>query len=99
MASTGGLVASPVTVLSAIAFQSVITVGSSAAIVAAVAVPVAARVASRIEAATAATQIRRGALRRRVGGEESGTNARIVHPALRGRRTRRRRRRPATLLR
>ncbi|MFL6219110.1 MAG: hypothetical protein ACJ742_11290 [Actinomycetes bacterium] len=32
MASTGGLVASPVTVLSAIAFQSVITVGSSAAI-------------------------------------------------------------------
>jgi hypothetical protein len=83
MASTGGLVASPVTVLSAIAFQSVITVGSSAAIVAAVAavaVPVAARVASRIEAATAATQIRRCALRRRVGGEESGTNARIVHP-------------------
>jgi hypothetical protein len=70
MVSVPILVVSPIRVVTASAFQSVRTVGSSAAIaagLAAVAVP-GATVASRIEAATAASQLRRCALRRRVDG-------------------------------
>jgi hypothetical protein len=73
------LVVSPSRVVTAISFQSEITVGSSAAIVvgvAAVAAPLA-RVARRIAAATAASQLRRYAFRRLVDEEEPWRSARI----------------------
>jgi hypothetical protein len=82
MASVGALVVSPANVLTAIAFQSVITAGSPAATVAgaAVAAVPAARAPKRTAAVKVASQLVRCAFRRRIKKEESWRTTRISHP-------------------
>src|SRR4051794_14654452 len=80
--STGCLEASPDKVVTAIAFQFEMTLGSPAAAAgAAVAVPVPVpRGSIRAAAAAAASHLRVGACRRRVDGEEPWRTKRMSHP-------------------
>jgi hypothetical protein len=82
VASVPCLVVSPTNVVTASWFQSLITVGSPAAIVvgvAAVAAPLV-RAARRAAAVKAASQLGRCAFRRRIEEKESWWDTRISHP-------------------